>query len=72
LWNQYIHRYHYLGFKTLPGAQLRYWVTPVIAWSPYWALALPLGSAPHVTNSLAGRINNAKKIYTLSLTMPVS
>ena len=27
LWNQYIHRYHYLGFKTLPGAQLRYWVT---------------------------------------------
>ena len=27
LWNQYIHRYHYLGFKPLPGAQLRYWVT---------------------------------------------
>ena len=27
LWNEYIHRYHYLGFKTLPGAQLRYWVT---------------------------------------------
>jgi hypothetical protein len=26
LWNEYIHRYHYLGFKTLPGAQLRYWV----------------------------------------------
>lgn len=24
LWNEYIHRYHYLGFKTLPGAQLRY------------------------------------------------
>ena len=22
-----IHRYHYLGFKTLPGAQLRYWVS---------------------------------------------
>ena len=26
LWNEYIHRYHYLGHKTLPGAQLRYWV----------------------------------------------
>jgi len=24
LWNEYIQRYHYLGFKTLPGAQLRY------------------------------------------------
>jgi hypothetical protein len=27
LWNEYIHRYHYLGHKTLPGAQLRYTVT---------------------------------------------
>ena len=26
LWNEFIDRYHYLGFKTLPGAQLRYWV----------------------------------------------
>ena len=26
LWNEYIHRYHYLGFAALPGAQLRYWV----------------------------------------------
>lgn len=26
LWNEYIHRYHYLGYKALPGAQLRYWV----------------------------------------------
>lgn len=25
LWNEYIHRYHYLGFQALPGAQLRYW-----------------------------------------------
>lgn len=24
LWNQLIHRYHYLGFKPLPGAQIRY------------------------------------------------
>ncbi len=27
LWNEYIHRYHYLGYKTLPGAQIRYFVT---------------------------------------------
>ncbi len=26
LWNEYIHRYHYLGYTTLPGAQLRYFV----------------------------------------------
>ena len=26
LWNEYIHRYHYLGCKRLPGAQLRYMV----------------------------------------------
>ena len=26
LWNEFIHRYHYLGHKALPGAQLRYWV----------------------------------------------
>lgn len=27
LWNEYIQRYHYLGYKTLPGAQLRYFVS---------------------------------------------
>ncbi len=26
IWNEYIHRYHYLGYKRLPGAQLRYFV----------------------------------------------
>jgi len=26
LWNEYMHRYHYLGYKNLPGAQLRYFV----------------------------------------------
>jgi hypothetical protein len=26
LWNEFIHRYHYLGHKPLPGAQLRYTV----------------------------------------------
>jgi hypothetical protein len=27
LWNEYMQRYHYLGYKSLPGAQLRYFVT---------------------------------------------
>jgi hypothetical protein len=27
LWNEYIERYHYLGYKPLAGAQLRYFVT---------------------------------------------
>ena len=27
LWNEYIERYHYLGHKALPGAQLRYFIT---------------------------------------------
>jgi len=27
LWNEYIQRYHYLGFTPLPGAQLRYFIT---------------------------------------------
>jgi hypothetical protein len=26
LWNEYIDRYHYLGYKPLPGAQLRYFI----------------------------------------------
>lgn len=30
LWNEYIDRYHYLGYKKLPGAQLRYFVTAEI------------------------------------------
>jgi len=25
-WNEYIHRYHYLGYTPLPGAQLRYFI----------------------------------------------
>ena len=26
LWNEYIARYHYLGYRSMAGAQLRYWV----------------------------------------------
>jgi hypothetical protein len=35
LWNEYIHRYHYLGYQPLPGAQIRY-----IAKSKDYILAL--------------------------------
>lgn len=31
-WNEYIDRYHYLGYKALPGAQLRYYVTHGAEW----------------------------------------
>lgn len=31
-WNDYVERYHYLGFKLLPGAQLRYYVTHEAQW----------------------------------------
>ena len=26
LWNEFVARYHYLGYSTLPGAQMRYFV----------------------------------------------
>lgn len=41
LWNEYIHRYHYLGYKALPGAQLRYFVTI----DQYIVAALGFGAA---------------------------
>jgi len=31
-WNEYVGRYHYLGFKPLPGAQLRYYVMHQDQW----------------------------------------
>jgi len=41
LWNEFIHRYPYLGFKTLPGAQLRYWVMA----GERWVALLGFGAA---------------------------
>lgn len=35
LWNEYLHRYHYLGSKPFAGAQLRYWIQ-----SPHGCLGL--------------------------------
>lgn len=42
LWNAYIHRYHYLGYQLMPGAQLRYFVradTQVVALLSFGASA---------------------------------
>lgn len=72
LWNQYIHRYHYLGFKTLPGAQLRYWVTAgdrLVALLGFGAAAWQC--APR-DQFIGWTHQQRQKIYTLSLTMPVS
>jgi hypothetical protein len=70
LWNEFIHRYHYLGFQTLPGAQLRYWVSAGAAWSRCWALAPPPGSAPRATSSSAGTTGNASETSISSSTTP--
>ena len=32
LWNEFIARYHYLGYTPLSGSQLRYHVLPVSRW----------------------------------------
>jgi hypothetical protein len=41
LWNEYIHRYHYLGYTRLPGAQLRY----VVSCSRGWLALLSFSAA---------------------------
>jgi len=42
LWNEYIERYHYLGYNLLPGAQLRYFIRAgeqIVALSGFGAAA---------------------------------
>jgi len=72
LWNEYIHRYHYLGFKTHPVHNCFIGSGPGAAWSLFWALASPLGSVLRVTNSSVGPLSSAKRTSILSSTMPVS
>ena len=75
LWNEYIHRYHYLGHKPLPGAQLRYFVTISTDHGDQIVAALGFGAAAWQTaprdqfigwnhdqrkNNLALIINNAR------------
>lgn len=64
LWNEYIHRYHYLVYKTLPGAQMRYFVTAgdqLVALLGFGASAWQC--AP-VTTISAGATSNANRTCT--------
>jgi hypothetical protein len=47
LWNELIERYHYLGYKPLPGAQIRYLVysDPAVRGGPHLLAALGFGAA---------------------------
>ena len=47
LWNELIDRYHYLGYKPLPGAQIRYLVysDPASRGGPHLLAALGMGAA---------------------------
>jgi hypothetical protein len=71
LWNEYIDRYHYLGYKPLPGAQLRYFATAgeqVVALLGFGAAAWMTAprdawigwSAAQRERNLSGVVNNAR------------
>ena len=71
LWNEYIERYHYLGYTPLPGAQMRYFVTldqQVIALLGFGAAAWQAAPRDHYigwTHTLRQRhlplvVNNAR------------
>jgi hypothetical protein len=71
LWNEFIDRYHYLGYQTLPGAQLRYFVLAdgeIIACLGFGASAWKVGprdqfigwSARQREQNLGLIINNAR------------
>jgi hypothetical protein len=69
LWNEYIERYHYLGHKPLPGAQLRYLIdhrNRPIALLGFGAAARQ--TAPGIVLS-AGVMNNARETSISSSTM---
>ncbi len=61
LWNEYIDRYHYLGYKPLPGAQLRYFACSenrILALLGFGAAAWK--TAPRATASSAGVLRNGR------------
>lgn len=71
LWNEYIDRYHYLGYKPLPGAQLRYFATAAghpVALLGFGAAAWKTGprdrwigwSRTERQRNLSGVVNNAR------------
>ena len=73
LWNEYVARYHYLGYKTLVGAQMRYAVHA----SDGTPLAMlgsrpPPGRSPRATASSAGRGDSARRTCRSSSTTRAS
>jgi hypothetical protein len=71
LWNEYIDRYHYLGYKPLPGAQLRYFAYAgqrVVALLGFGAAAWKTGprdewigwNRSQRQRNLSGVVNNAR------------
>jgi hypothetical protein len=71
LWNEYIDRYHYLGYKPLPGAQLRYFAYAgerIVALLGFGAAAWKTGprdewigwSRAQRQRNLNGVVNNAR------------
>jgi hypothetical protein len=71
LWNEYIDRYHYLGYKPLPGAQLRYFAyagAHLVALLGFGAAAWKTGprdewigwSQAQRQRNLSGVVNNAR------------
>ena len=71
LWNEYIDRYHYLGYKPLPGAQLRYFAYAgerLVALLGFGAAAWKTGprdewigwSRSERQRNLSGVVNNAR------------
>ena len=69
LWNEYIERYHYLGYKPLPGAQLRYFIYAKATLLHCSASALLPGKPRPVTAISAGVTNIDAKTCISSSTM---
>jgi hypothetical protein len=74
LWNEYIERYHYLGHKPLPGAQLRYLIhaDDQLSSSRCLASARPPGKPRPVTAISVGAMSSAGPIFISSSITRVS
>ena len=73
LWNEYVARYHYLGYTTLVGAQMRYAVhahdgTPLAM----LGFSTAAGRSPRATASSAGRGRCARRTCRWSSTTRAS
>jgi hypothetical protein len=65
MWNQLIERYHYLGFKPLPGAQMRYLIRCADGLLAVIGFPLPHGRLRRGTAGLAGATLSGENISIL-------